>query len=98
MHGPDNRESTLGMSRKQEYGVGQASARGEQSIELAALLELIESTQGGDDPLPGMTVLPAVLDDLEVRAWAGLLGAEKHGVLPRDTMNIAEITLYSRSK
>jgi hypothetical protein len=48
--------------------------------------------------LPGMTVLPAVLDDLEVRAWAGLLGAEKHGVLPRDTMNIAEITLYSRSK
>ena len=26
MRGPDNRESTLGMSGKQEYGVGQASA------------------------------------------------------------------------
>ena len=32
------------------------------------LLELIESSQGGDDPLSGASVLPAVLDDLEVGA------------------------------
>jgi hypothetical protein len=48
--------------------------------------------------LPGTTVLPAVLDDLEVRAWAGVLGAEKHGAIPRGTMTTGETTAYSRSK
>ena len=64
-----------------EDRLGQAGARDQQGVELAALLELIESPQGGDDPLPGAAVLPAVLDDLEVGAWAGGLGAEEHGAL-----------------
>jgi hypothetical protein len=31
--------------------------------------------------LAGSTVLPAVLNDLEIGAWAGGLGAEEHGAL-----------------
>ena len=93
MRGLDNREPPLGVSGKHEGGVGQTSTRGQQSIELAAFLELVESTQRGNDPLPGAAVLPTVLDDLEVGACAGLLGAEEHGALVvRDTMIISQIT------
>ena len=67
--GGDGGELSLGVSREQEDGLGRASAREQQGIELAGLLELIESPQGGDDPLSGSAVLPAVLDDLEVGAW-----------------------------
>ena len=81
MHGLDNREPPVGVSGKQERGVGQTSSRGHQSIELAAFLEFVEPAQSGNDPLPGTAVFPAVLDDLEVSACAGLLGAEEHGVL-----------------
>jgi hypothetical protein len=42
---------------------------------LSGLLELIEPSQGGDDPLAWSSVFPAVLDDLEVGASAGLLRA-----------------------
>jgi len=70
-----------GMSREQQDGLGEPSPRGQQGIELAALPEMIESPQGGDDPLSGASVLPAVLDDLEVGAWSGGLGAEEHGPL-----------------
>ena len=69
----------LGVSGEQEDGLGEASARDQQGVELAGLLELIESSQRGDDPLARSSVLPAVLDDLEVGAGAGLLGAEEHG-------------------
>ena len=55
------------------------------SVELAALLELIEPPESGDDPLPGASALPAVLDDLEVGAGFGGLGAEKHGALQSRT-------------
>ena len=69
------------MGREQQGRLGQPGARGEQGIELAGLLEVIEPPQGGDDPLAGASVLPAVLDDLEVGAWPGGLGPEEHGAL-----------------
>ena len=79
--GGDGRKLSLGVSGEEEDGLGQASARDQQSVELSTLLELVESSQGGDDPLSWSSVLPAVLDDLEVGAWAGGLGAEEHGAL-----------------
>ena len=77
----DGPEPALGMLGEQQDGSCQASSRGEQSVELAALLGLIEPPQSGEDPLPGASALPAVLDDLEVGAGSGGLGAEKHGAL-----------------
>ena len=77
--GGDGGELPLGVRGEQQDGLGQAGARDQQGVELAGLLELIESSEGGDDPLPGSSVLPAVLDDLEVGASAGGLGAEEHG-------------------
>ena len=79
--GGDGGELPLGVGREQQYRLGQACPRGQESIELAGLLELIEPPESGDDPLPGASVLPAVLDDLEVGASAGVLGAEEHGAL-----------------
>src|SRR6185437_3109001 len=79
--GSDGGQSPLGMGREQEDGVGQAGARGEQGIELAGLLELVEPSEGCEDPLAWSSALPAVLDDLEVGAWSGGLGAEEHGAL-----------------
>src|SRR5271157_6171006 len=81
----DGRELALGMLGEQEDRAGQASTRGEQGVELAALLELIESTEGGDDQLSGASALPAVLDDLEVGTGSGGLGAEEHGALQSGT-------------
>ena len=86
----DGREPALGVLGEQQDRAGQAGAGGEQGVELAALLELIEPSQGGDDALPGAAALPAVLDDLEVGAGTGGLGAEEHGALQRDTMRIRE--------
>src|SRR4051794_38838900 len=84
----DGGELSLGMGGDQEDGLGQSGARDEQGIELSGLLELIETTQSGDDALAGPPVLPAVLDDLEVGAWAGGLGPEEHGALViRDTID-----------
>ncbi len=77
--GADGGELTLGVSGEQEDGLGQAGARDQQGVELAGLLELLEASQSGDDPLPWSSILPAVLDDLEVGAGSGGLGAEGHG-------------------
>ncbi len=81
----DGREASLGRSREQQDGWGEAGARGQQGIELPALLEVVEPPQRGDDPLSGASALPAVLDDLEVGAWAGGLGPEERGVLVAGT-------------
>src|SRR5512135_986709 len=79
--GGDGRELPLGVGREEQDRLGQARARGQQGIELSGLLELVESSQGGEEPLAGSPVLPAVLDDLEVGAWPGRLGSEEHGAL-----------------
>ena len=66
--GGDGGKLPFGVGREQQYGLGQACPRDQEGIELTGLLELIESSQGDDDPLSGASVLPAVLDDLEVGA------------------------------
>ena len=66
--GGDGGELSLGVGREQEDGLGQPCPRDQQGVELSGLLELIESPQRGDDPLAGSSVLPAVLNDLEVGA------------------------------
>ena len=81
----DGRELALGMLGEHEDRAGQAGSGDEQGVELAALLELIEPPQSGDDPLPGASALPAVLDDLEVGTGSGSLGAEEHGALQSGT-------------
>src|SRR5512143_2190688 len=79
--GGEGRELSLGVSGEEEDGLSQPSARDQQGVELTTLLQLVESSQGGDDPLAGPSILPAVLNDLEIGAWAGGLGAEEHGAL-----------------
>jgi hypothetical protein len=79
--GGEGGELPFGVSREEEDGLSEAGARDEQGVELSGLLELVESPECGDDPLPWSPVLPAVLDDLEVGASSGLLGAEEHGGL-----------------
>ena len=64
------------MLREHANRAGQAGLRGKPGIELAALLELIEPAERRDDPLPGASALPAVLDDLEVSTGTRSLGAE----------------------
>src|SRR6516164_8292124 len=75
------REPPLGMVGQDQDRLGQAGTGEEQGVELTALLELVESPQGGYDALPGAAVLPAVLDDLEVGTRSRGLGAEEHGAL-----------------
>src|SRR5262249_54743723 len=74
-------QSAFGVLGDQQDGVGQAGTGGQQGIELATGLELIEPAQGGNDALPGASGFPAVLDDLEVGTRPGSLGAEEHSAL-----------------
>src|SRR6516164_553580 len=79
------REPPLGMVGQDQDRLGQAGPGDQQGLELTALLEVVESPQGGHDALPGAAVLPTVLDDLEVGAGAGCLGTEEHGALRSGT-------------
>ena len=64
-----------------EHGqcMGKAGARLQQGLDLARLGKLIQAAQGGQHPLPGLAVLAAILDDLEVGVGARSLLAEEHG-------------------
>ena len=77
--GGDGGELPLGMGREQQDGLSQTSARDQEGVESSGLLELVESSECGNDPLAWPSVLPAVFDDLEVGTSSGLLGAEEHG-------------------
>src|SRR5271157_4077009 len=61
--GADDGQAALCVGGEDHDRVGQASPRDQEGIELAAVAELIEPAQGGDDPLPGATAFPAVLND-----------------------------------
>ena len=80
------------MRGEHHHRLGELRARKQQSIELPALGEPVESPQRGDHPLFATSLLPAVLDDLQRHALAGLLLAKKHGGLraefPDATMTI----------
>ena len=76
--GGDGGKLSLGVRREHQDGLSETCPRSHQGIELAGFLEVIESSESSDDPLPGATVLPAILNDLEVGPRAGGLGAKKH--------------------
>ena len=82
--------AALGLGGQDQQGLGEACPRDEESLELAAGLELVETSERGEDALTGAAVFPAVLDHLQVGAGSRLLGAEEHGNLGfSDTMKIA---------
>ena len=60
---------------------GEAGAGGEQPIQLAGLLQLIEPAKRGEHALANPVALAEVLDDLQILAGAGLFDAEEHGDL-----------------
>src|SRR5262245_52214475 len=59
--GDDGGQLALGVSGEQEDRLGQPGPRGQQGVELAGLLELVEPPERGEDSLPRSAVLPAVL-------------------------------------
>src|SRR6202051_3828620 len=78
-------EGALAQTGDQHGGLAEPGTRAQQDIELARGLQLVESTEGGDDGLAGLGAVTPVLDDLQVAAVAGGLDAEEHAMLPRDT-------------
>ena len=86
------------MGSEQEHVLGEACPRGQERIELAGLLKLIESSEGDEDLLASFAVLAGVLDDLEVLPGSGLFDAEEHGgLLQRDTAMIPrQLAISSR--
>ena len=54
------RELPPGMVAQDQDRLGQAGPGAQQGLELAALLELVESPQGGHDALPGAAALVGV--------------------------------------
>ena len=63
----------------QQRLVGELGARGERRGKGAGGFELIGAAERGDDALAQGAINALVLDDLHVRAFAGLLEAEEHG-------------------
>src|ERR1019366_6548370 len=83
--GGDGGEFSFGVRRQEKDVAAQSCTRDQEAVEVPGMLELIESPQGGDDLFTGLTVFPAVLNDLEVGAWSGGLGTEEHGALVVET-------------
>ena len=54
----------------------------EQRLEASGLLKLLEPPEGGEDALARTSLLPAILDQLDVGVALGALDAEEHGRLP----------------
>src|SRR5262245_45333476 len=86
----DDGRLAVGVGGEQEGMLGEASAGGEQGVELAGGLQMVEAAEGGEDALAGTAALTGVLDDLHVAARAGRFDAEEQGALGnRDTMIVA---------
>ncbi len=71
----------LPMRGEHHHGFGELGPRLQQAVELAALLQLIQPSHGGDDALLAAAFFPAVLDDLQIDVVAGSFLAEEHGGL-----------------
>ncbi len=65
-----------------DEGLGEAGGGGRQPVDGSGRGEPVEPSDGGDDGLPDLFALAAVLDDLEVLVLAGGLEAKEHGGLP----------------
>jgi hypothetical protein len=57
--------------------LGEASAGGEQAVQLAGLLKIVESAEGGQDALANAAALTRVFDNLQILAGLGFLDAEE---------------------
>jgi hypothetical protein len=79
--GPHGRRVAFAMRGEQKDVLGKACSGGQETIELAGLLEFFEASEGDQDLLSGFAVLPRVFDDLEVLPGPGLFDAEEHGGL-----------------
>ena len=83
----DDGRFPLAMCREHHHRLGEIRPRLQQGVELAALGEPIEPSQRGDHPLLASSVLPAVLDDLQIHPLAGLLSTKKHsGLAAKDSV------------
>lgn len=65
--------------------VAELGAGGGQGGESARTHELVGTPKSGDDRLAHGPINPFVFDHLHISAFAGLLDAEEHGTLLRDT-------------
>ena len=81
MASADDGEIVLLMFGEDQQFLGEACSGSEQAIDLAIGLEFVDAPERGQDRLLRPAVAPVVLDDLQIGAWAGLLGAEEHGDL-----------------
>jgi hypothetical protein len=61
---------------------GEARARTQQALQLAALAQVLDAAEGGDDLLAHRGAFAAAFDDLKIGAAAGGLLAEIHGGEP----------------
>ena len=77
----EDRCLAVAVGGEQEDVFGKACSGGEQRIELAGLLELVESAEGGEDALADAAVGAGVFDDLQVLTGTGLFDAEEYGGL-----------------
>jgi len=75
---------SVALAVRVEYhdGLGEACPGLQERLELSVFLKLIESSQRGDNVLFCFSILPAVLDNLEINPLAGFLLSEKHGDTP----------------
>jgi hypothetical protein len=62
---------------------------------LSAVLQLIETTHGGDDSLLAAAFFPAVLHDLQINVVSGSFLAEEHGGLPAGSVIATMRITYS---
>jgi len=69
------------MRRQQRDRFAELGPGAEQTFQLAALPELVEASERGDDALLAPAFLPAVFDDLQIDATSRLLLSKEHGAL-----------------
>ena len=95
-HLPRRRNAPLTMRAEHRRMLGKAGAGGQQGVELAGLSQHIEPPQGGDDVLLHTSVVPLVVDDLEILVLAGPFAADEHGGLLIATTIIASVPQNTR--
>src|SRR5689334_18909135 len=93
MTGTDGGQALVAMLGEYQELAGKACSGGEQGIDLAAGLQLIQAAQGGQDGLLGAAIAPVVFDELQIGAWSGLFGAEEHDELRFEPLAVLAISL-----
>jgi len=91
--GADDRSLAAVVGGQKEDMFGEAGAGGEEGVEVAGLLELVEAAEGDQDPLADAALRAGVLDDLQVAAWSRGFDAEEHGALGKRVTTIIAASL-----